>query len=653
MAIHFSEWIRGLTTGGLTGTPRQIRWWNIAAAVVRKCEQLKKESDEQLRQRVNELRWKVQKGQRLMSLAADAFSLVREASRRHLGMTHFPQQIVGGLAVLEGCVAEMQTGEGKTLTALQPTFLHALQGKGCHVITTNDYLARRDAEFAATVFEPLGLSVGSIQNPDQLPERRAAYMADVTYATEKEICFDFLYDRLRIAALGQRKNRTTGEPPFIDWEQLSEKDPVQRGFYFALIDEADSVLIDQASTPIIIAERAEPKPHEVALYEWSRDIANDLLLHKDYEFISQRRSAVLTDKGCKRLTLERKPYDIGPVAWVDLFKQVENALTASIAFDKDKDYVVIDGVVEIVDGSTGRILKGRKWQNGLHQAVEAKERIVSDTKTVTTAQVTLQSFFQKYEHLGGMTGTACTVRQELKRVYKMPTARIATHRPCIRKGLPTKIFRRMDEKVAAIAKEVALLQATGRAILVGTPSIEASLRIAAAFEQQNIEFQLLHARVHDQEAAIVAEAGRSGRVTIATNMAGRGTDIKIDDAVREQGGLHVIATEMHESARIDRQLIGRTARQGDPGSYQFFLSLDDEVFDNMPASFKRKLERRQKTARRELLPGRTLRWFQLAQLVNEKIFAEGRTKLFKKEKQMAETLQELDLDAHMTVVEQL
>jgi preprotein translocase subunit SecA len=628
-----------LITGGRPSAARLSRWSRIATEVEARCKSLQTLSVDQLRTEAAELRWRVKSGEPEANLRVPAFALAREASRRATGMSHFHVQIMGGLALFEGGVAEMQTGEGKTLTAVLPTFLRSLCGKGAHVVTTNDYLAQRDANEMGPAYELLGLTVGCVQTKDDDSARRQAYACDITYGTAKEFGFDFLRDRLKQgAAIGRRPTAGSGGDA-----------PVQRGYYFALVDEADSVLIDEARTPLIIALTQPNDPAVVGLYRWCDRIvrANTLTAKRDYLYEPERRHAVLTDEGCRHVLLLNKPTLLDGLDVQRLYKQVEMALVAHLGFQRNKDYVIDDEKVVIVDESTGRKMEGRKWQDGLHQAVEAKEYIPITAATGQAARITVQTFFRHYTHLAGMTGTGTQVAGEFRRTYTLSTTVIPTNKPCIRRGLPYRVFRTLEEKCVAAAKLIRQLQLEGRAILVGTPSVERSRQLSEYLKGEEVQHTVLNAYFHKEEAEIVANAGLPGRVTIATNMAGRGTDIKLHPDVRASGGLHVIATELHSSLRIDRQLIGRAARQGDPGTYQFLLSFDDELLRCLPRDV---VERRRKSAAADAngeVASNWLGFFRRAQRLLERMHRKERRDLLKAERHRIQQYEKMGLDPYL------
>lgn len=620
----------------------------MADDIIQRSDKLTTLSDEELLAMARKVRWEARAGIPLDQLLPEAYALVRESAARTLNMRHFPVQIMGAIAMFEGHIAEMQTGEGKTLTATMPAFLRALPGQGCHVVTVNDYLAGRDCKTMGPVYERLGLTVGKILEKMEADERRQNYAADITYGTSKEMGFDFLRDRLRKGAT--QEDGTPAVRRFLRTLQGSEE-PVQRGHHFALIDEADSILIDEARTPLIIGLTQPNDPSTVNLFRWSNRAAHQLQPRTDYVYEPERRNAWLTDAGCRKLVLMSKPSLLSSIDTERIYSQVEKALTAKHAFERDRDYVIVDNKVVIVDEGTGRVMDGRKWQDGLHQAIEAKEMVPITAATGEAARITVQSFFRQYTHLAGMTGTAIQAASELRRTYRLKVTRIPTNRPCIRHGMPPRFFTTQDAKRNAIVDTIQELRAAGRSILVGTPSVEASEALGLLLKDRLVPHLILNARYHEQEAEIVSDAGHAGHVTIATNMAGRGTDILLEDEVRRAGGLHVIATEMHSSKRIDRQLVGRSARQGDPGSYQFFLSLEDELLRcREPKEVARK--------RRVALPdrygelGRTwLRYFRRVQNFLERMHRRQRKHLLKQERHRLEQYENMGLDPYLELTE--
>ena len=613
----------------------------LARRVLSQSDEMAVRSDAELLASAQQIRWRLQSGTSLLDVLPTAFALVVESAWRSCGQRCFPVQILGGISMLQSGVAEMQTGEGKTLTALLPAFVRALYGVGCHVLTANDYLAKRDALFAEPVFQRLGLSVGWVENQTQTDARRAAYQCDVTYGTGKEMSFDFLRDRLSQStsmdsdAQGRFPHPSAGESQ------------VQRGHYFALVDEADSILIDQARTPMVIAISQPHDARMVALFRWGTQIASRLTEGNDYRYHREQRSVSLTQQGRCSVLLSSKPPSLNSFDTDAFIRQTERALTARCGFSLDRDYVVIDGRVQIVDESTGRTLEGRKWQDGLHQAIEMKERVELSWATAEAARITLQSYLKRYHHLAGMTGTATQVSRELNRVYDLKVARVPTNRPCLRTEWKPRVFLGLEHKLAAIAAEIRRLQSEGRAILVGTPSVDASETLVRYLDAQQIEYQLLHARHHAREAAIIDRAGEPRRVTIATNMAGRGTDIRVSASVQARGGLHIVATEMHSSARIDRQLIGRTARQGEPGSFQFLLSLDDELLRSLKPRVLQQARQAAAAGSQGQISSRYLSLFRTAQKRLERLHAGQRQDLLKRERDHQRMCGELGLNPYL------
>ena len=513
--------------------------------------QIEKLSDAELKAKTPYFKEKIAQGASLDDLLPEAFAVVRETSKRVLGMRHFDVQLIGGVVLHQGKIAEMKTGEGKTLVATLPVYLNALLGRGVHVVTVNDYLAKRDAEWMGKIYNFLGLEVGVIVHGLDDQERKQAYNADVTYGTNNEFGFDYLRDNMK----------------------YSLEDMVQRDFYYAIVDEVDSILIDEARTPLIISG---PSDQSTELYYRVNQII-PFLKEEHYKIDEKARAVTLTEEGvaqCERLLGVENLYD--PVN-TELLHHVQQALKAHKLFKKDVDYIVKDGQVIIVDEFTGRIMPGRRYSDGLHQALEAKEGVKIESENQTLASITFQNFFRMYEKLAGMTGTADTEAAEFKKIYNLDVVVIPTHQPMIREDYPDVVFRTVEEKFKAAAKEIQELHKQGRPVLVGTTSVENSEKLSDMLKKMGVPHEVLNAKHHEREAEIVAHAGEKGRVTIATNMAGRGTDIVLGEGVRELGGLHILGTERHESRRIDNQLRGRSGRQGDPGSSRFYLSLEDDL----------------------------------------------------------------------------
>jgi len=575
---------------------------------------MQKLSDAELQRKTVEFKERLEKGESLDSLLPEAFAVVRETARRILGMRHFDVQLMGGIVLHQGKIAEMKTGEGKTLVATLPAYLNALTGKGVHIVTVNDYLAKRDAEWMGPIYRFLGLTVGYITSGMDNEERKKAYLCDITYGTNSEFGFDYLRDNMK----------------------YSLEDMVQRGHYYAIIDEVDSILIDEARTPLIISG---PSEESTDLYYYIDEIVRKLKKDVHFTVDEKSKSAHLTEEGiaeCERLLGIKNLYH---PRYVRLVHHINQALRAHHLFKRDVDYVVKDGKVIIVDEFTGRLMPGRRWSDGLHQAIEAKERLRIEAENQTLAMITIQNYFRMYEKLAGMTGTAETEAAEFKEIYKLDVVVIPTHKPMIREDLPDLVFRTMKEKFERVVQEIEENYRNGRPVLVGTTSIEKSEILSRMLKKKKILHQVLNAKHHEKEAQIIAQAGRSHAVTIATNMAGRGVDIllggnpeglakmqlenegydvsqiperywyevlnmakegkdpttkyperwaqvlyekvlecqKDAEKVRALGGLYIIGTERHESRRVDNQLRGRSGRQGDPGASRFFLSLEDDL----------------------------------------------------------------------------
>ena len=623
---------------------RLQRYRNNADRIVLLSEELATLGDGKLKLLAQQVAWKARTGTSLRDLLQEAFALVREASRRSLGMAHFPVQIMGAIAMFEGHIIEMQTGEGKTLTAGMPTFLHALTGLGCHVVTSNDYLAQRDATLLGPMYQLLGLTSGHIDAGSSPGQRQVAYSQDITYGTAREIGFDFLRDRLQQPA---------GTSPFS--HMLDETQPrsgIQRGHHFVLIDEADSILLDDARTPLIIGLELPNDPATVHLYRWCRHAVQRLQHGVDFTYEPDDRRAELTHVGRRNVLLASKSMLLGSVENDRIYEHVEYAITAELGFQRERDYVIVKDTVKIVDESTGRIMDGRKWQQGLHQSVEAKERLPITAATGEAARITLQSLFRHYTHVAGMTGTAGPARRELKRTYGCPVTSIPPHKPCVRRGLPPRLFATLDAKRKAIVDEITGRHAFGQPILVGTPSVRASMAMGALLQTRQLPYQILNAYLHEQEAQLMSRAGEPGTITIATNMAGRGTDIQIADLARQAGGVHVIASEMQSSARIDRQLVGRTGRQGDPGSFQFFLSLEDELLDCLTPDRRSQLMRRARVASNGEISSRSwLPYFRRMQCLLETRHEHLRRDLLKQEGLRALAYRKMGLDPCLELME--
>ena len=544
--------------------------------IVDKIESLRPEmqalTDEQLRAKTTEFKERLSKGETLDDILPEAYAVVREAGKRALGMEHFRVQLIGGIILHQGRIAEMRTGEGKTLVSTLPAYLNALEGKGVHIVTVNDYLAKRDAEWMGEVHRFLGLTVGVVLNDMTKEERQAAYNCDITYITNNELGFDYLRDNMCVY----------------------EKDLVQRGLHYCIIDEVDSVLIDEARTPLIISGQSGKS---TKLYELCDVLARQLKRGEDLPEFTKMDAIMgvernetgdfIVDEKDKVVNLTAEG-----VAKVEQFFHIENladpenleiqhniilALRAHNLMFKDQDYVVSDGQVMIVDSFTGRIMPGRRYSDGLHQAIEAKEHVEVKRESMTLASITFQSFFNKYDKKAGMTGTALTEEQEFRDIYGMDVVVVPTNKPVQRIDHDDAVYKTKAEKYKAVVEEVKKAHEKGQPVLVGTIDIDISELVSKMLRREGIEHNVLNAKFHEKEAEIVAEAGKHGAVTIATNMAGRGTDIKLDEDARAAGGLKIIGTERHESRRIDNQLRGRSGRQGDVGESQFFISLEDDL----------------------------------------------------------------------------
>ena len=556
---------------------RLMRWASLIPRITALEPELQQLNDQQLRKRSLSLQYRARSGEPLSRLLVEGYALVREAGRRTINMRHFDVQLLGGIAMFYRSIVEMQTGEGKTLAATLPLYLNALTGHGCHLATVNDYLARRDAEWMGPIYEALGLTVGVVETQMSQPQRRKAYASDITYGTAKEFGFDFLRDRLLLRRIAEGQRDLLGGMLGQGGGGSDEK-PVQRDAHFAVVDEADSILIDEARTPLIIsALPTEEQRLAVESYKWSAGVAGEFVEDEDYEYDYEKKTAELTREGRQKARLMTKPPALDTVGMVDIYRYLEQAIMVGREYHFDRQYVVRDGEVVIVDEFTGRLAEGRKWREGIHQAVEAKQGVEVTVATGQAARVTVQDFFLRYEKLAGMTGTAMTSARELRRIYRCHVLPIPTNRPAIRQGLDTRVFGTAEAKWNAVVEEICELHAAGRPLLIGTRSIDKSEHLSELLAARGIEHQVLNAHRIAEEAEIVARAGLRGKVTVSTNMAGRGTDIKLGEGVVELGGLQVICTEMHDARRIDRQLIGRCGRQGDPGTFRQYLALDDDL----------------------------------------------------------------------------
>jgi preprotein translocase subunit SecA len=535
-------------------------------------------SDLQLRQYTDRHRNAIREGESLDKHLPAVFASVCVVARRELGMRPYNVQLIGGYELHKGRIAEMATGEGKTLVATLPATLNAITGRGVHVVTVNDYLAKRDAELMSPIYKALGLTVGVIVSGLDDDQRRAAYRCDVVYGTNKEFGFDYLRDQIKL-------HETTTYRAIDTLALLNRRDssqPVMRQLHYAIVDETDSILIDESRTPLIIAAPSGPSPMGWA-YEWANTLSQRFRARHDFEFEPQRHKLDWKDEGLRRLTrilAETNTPSTTSESWQNL---VLNALRARYLFLKERNYVVVGDEVVIVDEFTGRRMPGRTWSEGIHQAVQAKERLPINSPAKTLARTTYQHFFSLYQKLSGMTGTAATERWEFRKVYKLKVVKIPTHRTVRRIREPDRVYRTVREKWHAVADEIQNVSKLGRPVLVGTSTIDDSEALSRVLTKRGIGHQVLNARPENagREADIVAAAGQLGAITIATNMAGRGTDIKLGAGVTTLGGLHVIGTQRHESRRVDNQLVGRCGRQGDPGSAVFMLSLEDPLLQHL------------------------------------------------------------------------
>jgi preprotein translocase subunit SecA len=515
-------------------------------------EAMQKLSDEELKAKTVEFKERLTKGETLDDILPEAFAVVREASSRVLGMKHYDEQLMGGIVLHQGRISEMKTGEGKTLVATLPAYLNGLSENGVHIVTVNDYLAKRDMEQMGQLYGFLGLTTGVIVHELNNDQRREAYASDITYGTNNEFGFDYLRDNMVVY----------------------KEERVQRPLNFAIVDEVDSILIDEARTPLIISGQGEKSTE---FYKVADYFAKKLVAEKDFTKDEKANAVMLTDEGVRKAEATFKVENYADAENIELQHYVTQALKANFAMRRDKDYMVKDGEVIIVDEFTGRLMEGRRYSDGLHQAIEAKEGVKIARESKTLATITFQNYFRMYKKLSGMTGTALTEENEFREIYGLDVIVIPTHRPIARKDNPDLVFSTELGKIKAVATAVEEAHAKGQPVLVGTVSIEKSELVSSMLKKKGIPHQVLNAKFHEQEAEIISHAGEKGMVTIATNMAGRGTDIKLGEGVRELGGLKIIGTERHESRRIDNQLRGRSGRQGDPGESTFFISLEDDL----------------------------------------------------------------------------
>jgi len=568
------DWLGGFAPGtrpAITAATRRV---------VREVEKLgpamEAIDDAALRRLGRSLSYRAKAGEPVDTLMVESFAATREAGRRRLGMRHYDVQLLAGAALVKGAIVEMQTGEGKTLVATLPLVLYALAGKGAHLATVNDYLARRDAKWMEPIYGALGLKVGIVESQMDFDQRRTAYAADVTYGTAKEFGFDFLKDRLMNREITEGRGdlaamltgKTAGEATKL----------LQRPYWFALVDEADNVLIDEARTPLIIASPpGEAQAAEQALFRFGAQVAAELEPGEDFEEDIRKHTCELLGRGRGRVRAIDRPPEINATSLLAIYDAVERACKARRFYLRDRQYVVRDGEIVIIDEFTGRAAEGRTWKDGIHQAVEAKEGVAVTVPSGHAARITIQDLFARWPHLAGMTGTIATSRREIARTYDVAVDVVPTNMPAIRRRLPAVVAADSVQKFMRVVDEVRELHGDGRPVLIGTRSIDKSEELSRLLTAAALPHTVLNARHIAEEADIVARAGERGQITVSTNMAGRGTDIKLGEGVAELGGLHVICTELHDSARIDRQLVGRCGRQGDPGTWRQYVSLDDDI----------------------------------------------------------------------------
>ena len=630
---RFAATVGGLFAPWVRPRPERFHW--IIEAVRAHGPSVSAMSDAEILEQSRSLRPLLRREGFGEKLVSRTFALVREAARRTLGTPHFDVQLVGGLVLLKGMVAEMETGEGKTLTATLAASAMALSGVPVHIITVNDYLAQRDASWMAPIYQALGLRVGAIVHGMHPAAKRDAYRADITYCTNKEVTFDYLRDRIvlwdRPTPIRLRVERLYGERSRV--EQL-----LLRGLQFGIVDEADSVLIDEARTPLIISSEGEGA-HPPAVYRQAMEVAKDLIRREDYTLSESEHLVELTTHGKGRIRAfdwKEVGFQAGEEQKEELIRQ---ALSALHLFSKDKQYLIKDGKIQIIDEYTGRLMADRSWERGLHQLIEVKEGCEVTVRKDTKARISYQRFFRRYLGLAGMTGTAREVAGELWSIYRLRVVTVPTNRAMKRRYLPDRVFRRADRKWEAVVQTVAGLHEKDRPVLVGTRSVEASELLSGLMEEAHLPHRVLNARQDKEEADIISEAGQPGHITVATNMAGRGTDIRLGPGVAEMGGLYVIATERHESRRIDRQLFGRCGRQGDPGTSEAMVSLEDELVTTYVGKLLQWIG-----AAGVIMPGSFLgRWiggilFRRAQRTAERLHARTRHDLLKMDEHMSESL---------------
>ena len=625
----------------LTGWSKSVKFGSFINHVKSQSKSFDSLTDQVLKDVALDLGFEARKSEKFSSsLIVRAFALVQTAARRQLAMTHYDVQIMGGLSMVRGHVAEMRTGEGKTLTATLPLFVHALSGRGGLLATSNDYLAKRDATWMQPIYRSLGMTVGVIQSEMSREQRRAAYQCDITYGTMKEFGFDFLRDH---SMQREQKQRELWYGAHGGVAESAASRPVHRQPNFLLIDEADSILIDDARTPLIISAAEDGTTHEqqMSLYQWSAKNATQFSEDEEYWYDRERRKVDLTPEGTALVRDIAKPPEMDGVGLLEMYDFMERAIQVERDYKLDRDYVVRDGEIVIVDEATGRISEGRRWSRGIHQAIEAKEQVTITMDTHTQAKITVQSFVSRYPNIAGMTGTAYSSRREFKKIYGMGVTVIPPNRPSQRIELPVKFCLGESQKFAQVVADVLGIHQIGRPILIGTRSIAQSEIVSRLLEEAGIMHEVLNARQVEREAEIVATAGEQGRITVATNMAGRGTDIKIDEDICRLGGMHVIGTEMHESSRIDQQLFGRCGRQGDPGTVQLYVSAEDKLLDS--AFGKQAADRYRKNGENRSAQS-WLNLFARAQRKVENQHYRARRILMYNEKELAKSQREMGLD---------
>jgi preprotein translocase subunit SecA len=612
------------------------RWNRLVSRILELSDRFQQLAETDLRARAARCRREAPPGFSDDSRLCETHALVREVSDRVHGLRPHPAQVLCALAMSDGWIAEMRTGEGKTLASLMTIAQFALQRRGCHVFTTNEYLARRDCEFARPVLDWFGLTTAWLEEGQPDDVRRTCYTADVTYGAESAFGFDFLRDRLNELDSRHRPIHSTSNSPRL-----------QRELHCAVIDEADSILIDQAATPLIISCPQPASAAELELLQWSETIAGTLIVEREFALDDRQRTARLTQRGCRRIRLTKKPPKVAHATGDDIYAQIERALASRHFFREQHEYLVVDCRVELIDRGTGRMLPGRKWRDGLQQAIEIRAGLSPSDSAGAAARMTLQGFFPLYQVLCGMTGTAREAQGEISRSYGLRVTSIPPHASVRLRQLPERVFSGDEVKWSAIHRAAIEHVLQQRAVLIGTSSIVATDRCAAALRSQGVDVQVLHAEHHQQEAEIVRRAGHPGRVTVATNMAGRGTDIRLHPAVLSAGGLHVILSELNFSPRLDRQLVGRAGRQGDPGSCQTFVSLDDQLLSVLGEPCVHRLRRRASGHQSEELPSRWIAWFKRAQQIWVRRATHDRAQLRKRELSRQELLKPLGLDHYV------